>query len=90
MVIVIFIVVFREEDIIKSCLEYIFEFDKIKNYIRKIEIVEFLFMYIDISDINNNRSDDNFKYNFFDVVYLVEEYFKCKVKVFEEDGKFFY
>ncbi|KAH0850372.1 hypothetical protein HID58_095586 [Brassica napus] len=48
-----------EEEITKSCLEYTFEFDKIKNHIRKTEIVESLLTYIDISDTNNNRSDDN-------------------------------
>ena len=81
----------REEDITKSCLEYTFEFDKIKNHIRKTEIVESLLTYIDISDTNNNRSDDNFKYNSFDAGYPAEEYFKRKVKAFkEDDGKLFY
>ncbi|CAF1860848.1 unnamed protein product [Brassica napus] len=75
----------REEDITKSCLEYTFEFDKIKNHIRKTEIVESLLTYIDISDTNNNRSDDNFKYNSFDAGYPAEEYFKRKVKAFKED-----
>ncbi|KAL0670284.1 hypothetical protein Bca4012_032988 [Brassica carinata] len=75
----------REEDITKSCLEYTFEFDKIKNHVRKTEIVESLLTYINISDTNNNRSDDNFKYNSFDAGYPAEEYFKRKVKAFKED-----
>lgn len=44
-------------------------------------------MYISLSDVSYKRK---FKYNFIDIGYLVEKYFKDFVNVFENDGKFFY